>query len=70
MAWGKLEFGAGGGKFDSGFAFGLELSLLFPKAHVGPTLGIVRAPLGPPGELGRDYDAGATFIGITGVLDG
>lgn len=70
IGWGKVEFGSSGGKYDSGLAFGLEVSLLFPKAHVGPTVGIIRAPLGPPGELGRDYDAGATFIGVTGVIDG
>ncbi len=70
LGWGKLEFGSSGGKYDSGFAYGIEASVLFPKAHIGPTFGVIRAPMDPPGELGRNYDAGATFIGITGVLDG
>jgi len=68
-AWGRLAL-AGKGDTQSGLAYGAQLGVMFPQVHLGVALGWVRAPVNPPGELGRDYDLGATTFGIMGVIDG
>ncbi len=71
VGWGTLDFtGGGNGETQSGFAWGFDASLLFPRAHVGLSLTLLRCHVDPPGAVGRSYDIGGTFLSFTGVFDG
>jgi hypothetical protein len=66
---GQVEIG-GDAPFQSAFAFGAEIGVASFKYHVGGSLGILRAPVSPPGELGRDHDFGGFYVVIGGLIDG
>lgn len=68
-SWSTLSLGSGGALMG-GWVVGGEASFLFPKAHVGGSLGYVFAPLAAPGALGRAYDAGGLYLAFQVVLDG
>ena len=71
IGWGSLDFAGGGSsKSQSGFLWGGAASLLFPDAHVGMSLVLLRCRVDPPGDVGRRYDLGGTFFTFTGVFNG
>jgi hypothetical protein len=69
FAAGKLDLG-GGGSFQPAFAFGVDLGVVSFKYHVGGSVGIMRAAVPPPGEVGRDHDYGGLYLAIGGTFDG
>lgn len=68
-AWATLGFG-GTGRTVSGFAYGGEVSVLFPRVHLGTSIGLLSAPTDAPGDAGLKYDAGSFYFALNGVIDG
>jgi hypothetical protein len=55
---------------QSAVAFGAELSVISFKYHFGGSIGLLRASVPPPGELGRDHDYGGFYVLFGGSFDG
>jgi hypothetical protein len=69
FAYDWLSFG-GTANGTGTLAYGTNASCIFPKAHLGATLGVWLAPMHPAAELARNYDAGGLTFTITGWLEG
>jgi hypothetical protein len=70
VGWGTLKLGNSGGRTQSALAYGLAFGALWTRAHVGLSLGVLRAPTDPPSGVGRDFNLGSTILSFTGVFDG
>ncbi|MCC6552809.1 MAG: hypothetical protein IT372_07275 [Polyangiaceae bacterium] len=69
FATGQVEIG-GDAPFQSAFAYGVEIGVASFRYHIGGSVGILRAAVPPPGELGRDHDLGGFYVVIGGMIDG
>jgi hypothetical protein len=47
-----------------------RLSTRAPIWYLGATVAYTLAPADPPGSIGRDYDYGALYLGLAGVIGG
>lgn len=58
------------------FEYGAISTLLYrvgaraPVGYFGVSISYTVAKAGPPGEIGRDYDYGALYLGLSGALGG
>ncbi len=57
-------------KFQNTAMFGAAVSFTSFTYHIGGSVSLMRAPTGPPGELGRDHDYGGFYVSLGGTIDG
>lgn len=67
--WSFLDFG-GHAEPVHAVAYGGDLSVLFPRAHLSFTVGYLNAPTGRPAAAGRDYNFGGVAVLLGGMIDG
>jgi hypothetical protein len=70
IAIGNLSLGTGTGRAQRAPVFGADIGVLFFQAYLGFGFSYLRAPVEPPGDVGRDFDLGGWMLYINGVVDG
>jgi hypothetical protein len=68
VAIGAQDFG-GTSPTQAGFAYGAQLGAVSSAAHVTFGLNLLRATIGPPGDVGRPHDLGGFYFSIGGMFD-
>jgi hypothetical protein len=68
VAVGSQSFG-GDAPTQTGFAWGGQLGAVSSVAHLTFGINLLRAVIGPPGEVGRPHDLGGFYFSIGGLFD-
>ncbi len=55
---------------NGGVAYGIDVSLMFPRIHMSITLGWLDGPTGRPGDVGRASNFGGFGLLFGGLIDG